>query len=189
MVQHEFKVIRSDDKVYRIIDLTDPSIVGVTECYTDSKKDTDEALYQRSNIWAKEIVSAKVRGYRIFVTLDDDNADAPIDEDYLRGIMKEMASFFLASVINEHPIEFEAYHSPLPKTGDKTEINPSQKEKWWKHWWKAWQFYTIISVLVLIVIACVIWWEPISDALEIILCLPMLIVMFIAYADDLFARR
>lgn len=117
MDKHQFKIIYSnEDDVYRILDLTDTSIVGVTEMYeTDWNREGQVTLY--NDIKTKKVIGAKVVGYGIFILLDEDNmpTKAPRDEEYLRSVLRQMAAFFKEKEIDESPDYFKDYYIPKPQ--------------------------------------------------------------------------
>lgn len=140
---HQFKTIYSkDEEVYRILDLTDPSIVGVTEMFfSDIEK--EYRAEATKEIQSKKRLGAKVVGYGIFIYPDEDNMKAqPENSVYMRDVFKQMADFFKREVIENSPRVFEDYFvpskpsssrkkpdaaAPDPKQADddvpKTEIN------------------------------------------------------------------
>lgn len=135
MEQHRFKIIESnEDDIYRIIDLTDSSIVGITEMYeTDDKYEREWRAQKTNDIKTKRILAAKIVGYGIFICLDTDNMKVETIEnrDYLRAVLRQMAKAF-EEYIKENPNSFVDYYVPQRKrtetsTGKrKTEENGSQ---------------------------------------------------------------
>lgn len=117
MEQHSFKIVYSnEDDVYRILDLTDTSIVGVTEMY-ETDYDREMRIIKHNEIKTKKVLGAKVVGYGIFIYLDEDNM--PIkpksDDDYLRSVLRQMAAFFKETETDKHPDSFKEYYIPKPK--------------------------------------------------------------------------
>ena len=116
MEQHQFKIIHSpEEEVYRIIDLTDTSLVGITEMFEN------EDVYERSiraeytnEIRANKGLRAKIVGYGIFISFDDNNTKwVPVPErNYLLSVLRQMAAFFKGKVIDNNPEEFVAYLIP-----------------------------------------------------------------------------
>ena len=135
MEQHRFKIIYSnEDEIYRIIDLTDSSIVGITEMYqTDDKYEREWRAQKTKDIKTKQILASKVVGYGIFICLDTDNMKVETidDRDYLRAVLRQMAKSF-EDYIKDNPSSFDDYYVPQRKrtetgTGKKkTEENGSQ---------------------------------------------------------------
>ena len=112
MEKHQFKVIYlSDEDVYRIIDLTDTSLVGRTEMFDDFFDDEREQRKQYyKDIKGKQREGAKVAGYGVFIFVDEDNSpERPSDEDYVRRVLNQMASFFKEEVISKQPNKFKDY--------------------------------------------------------------------------------
>ena len=128
MEKHQFKVIYSyEDDVYRILDLTDTSIVGVTEMYeTDDEFERKWRAEKTKAIKEKKELGAKVKGYGIFIILDDDNTPAKpkSQDDYLRSVLRQMADYFEKEVINEAPRKFLDYYVPQ---GRKPPVNSGEK--------------------------------------------------------------
>lgn len=187
MLDHRFKIVRTSKQYeFKIIDLDEPSVIGLTQFYTEKQSEIEQAIALRKGVWAKQEVAAKIKGYRIFVVLDEDNKPDVgfADDDVKRQILQTMANYFLAEEIKEYEYRYSDFKGPLPNS-----LPALKKEHWWKTWWKAWQFYVIVFVIFAVVIACIVWWDTVFTILEIILGLPFLIVMFIAYLDDMFARR
>ena len=152
MEQHQFKVLYSyDDEVYRIIDLTDTSIVGITEMYkNDDEWDKKWRVESNKELKDKKRVGAKVVGYGIFIYLDTWNSSAmpPSKEDYYRAVFRQMATHFKDETIAKNPDEFKDYLLPnrtkkekdtptnslVSKTeAIKTETSPSKKKINKKH--------------------------------------------------------
>ena len=117
MEQHQFKVIRSNEyeEVYHIIDLTDTSIVGITEMYDTEEKEFRASLFNK--LKAKQILAAKVMNYGIFILYDMENAEEQPSsrEDYVRSVLRQMAQFFRESVIDVSPDAFSQYYIPQRK--------------------------------------------------------------------------
>lgn len=166
MEQHQFKVLYSnDDEVYRIIDLTDTSIVGITEMYkNDDKWEKKWRVESNKELRDKKRVGAKVVGYGIFIYLDTWNSSAmpSSQEDYYRAVFRQMATHFKNETIAENPDEFKDYLLPnRGKTGNdtpttnlvskteavKTEPSPKKKKIEKKHNWVK---------IVLIIIGCIV---------------------------------
>ena len=113
--KHQLKIIETEGE-YRIVDLTDTRIVGVTESYDDYNKASKELSIELHNdIKAKKTIGAKVVGYRVFIVLDYGNAGKFSDEetDYLLMIMRQMAVTFKKEVIDANPVHYWA--SEIPK--------------------------------------------------------------------------
>lgn len=127
--KHEFKIIYSEeDDVYRIVDLTDTSIVGVTEMYVSWDEFDRETRAERNReIKEKKVLGAKVNNYGVFIFLDTDNTKPkPVSEnDYILSILRQMAIFFKEEEINTRPDIFEEYI--IRKPSEKTASNQSIK--------------------------------------------------------------
>ena len=116
MENHQFKLIlSSEDDVYRILDLTDTTLVGITEMFKndDEIERTVRAEYTKE-IKANKGLRAKITGYGIFVSFDDENTKwVPVPErKYLLDVLRQMAVFFKENVIDQKPELFEAYLIP-----------------------------------------------------------------------------
>ena len=122
MAKHKFKIVRSTDvweeNVYRIYDLTDTSLVGITEMFEHE----DEVDRRKRTEYSKEIkanVGLRVRivGYGIFVTFDDVNTKwVPVPErKYLLSVLRQMAKCFEQRLIKKYPEKFDVYR--IPKSG------------------------------------------------------------------------
>ena len=195
MERHKFKVIySSEDDVYRILDLTDTSIVGRTEMFDDFfDYEREQRIEYYKQIKSKQIIGAKVGGYGIFIFLDEDNTPAKSDEDdYLRTVLRQMAAFFKEEVIDNKPKDFTDYiasRGGYSKTKEKTERKDIGR------WLKGWRLVVLIVSAAIIIgyIICLIIFPAVRkttlDFLAIVLGLPLLIILFLAYADDMFARR
>ena len=121
--KHKFKTIHSKENVYRIIDLTDTRIVGVIECYSSfDKAEREKKAARNKEIKEGSVFGAKVTGYGVFIILDEDNSDDEdnriLDDEYLYGIMKQMALYFRLTEIDNNPSEFANYE--LPKRAPTT---------------------------------------------------------------------
>lgn len=117
MDKHSFKIIYSnEDDVYRILDLTDTSIVGVTEMY-ETDMDREGRVFLHNEIKTKQRIGAKVVGYGIFILLDKDNMPTTPQggDDYLRSILRQMAFYFKETEIDKNPDFFKEYYIPKPK--------------------------------------------------------------------------
>ena len=124
MEPHHFKIIHSpEEEVYRIVDLTDTSLVGITELFEN------EDVYERSiraeytnEIRANKGLRAKIVVYGIFISFDDNNTKwVPVPErNYLLSVLRQMASFFKEKVIDNNPEEFVAYL--IPGRDNKTTV-------------------------------------------------------------------
>lgn len=217
MEQHHFKVIYSaEDDVYRIIDLTDTSIVGVTEMYeNDDEVDKEVRAELYNEIKSHKRLGAKVVGYGIFVFLDENNTSSNIlaETDYLQSVLRQMARFFERGVVQKEPKQFERYAHPQKRniTTDKREQlhalapqavekgqeqtpNTSKKTKHSK-WLKGWRLAIIIicaAILLGFITALIIspsFRSGVADTIEFIFILPFGIIVLLAYAGDMFARR
>lgn len=116
MENHQFKLIlSSEEDVYRILDLTDTSLVGITEMFEngDERERSVRAEYTKE-IKANKGLRAKITGYGIFVSFDDENTKwVPVPErGYLLAVLRQMAVFFKENVIDKEPELFEAYLIP-----------------------------------------------------------------------------
>ena len=113
MEQHSFKVISSSEKgVYRILDLTDTNLVGITEAFEfDDKVSMDLADLYNLEIEAGERLCSKVKGYCIYISFDKKNMTGvePLMNDYNRGVLNQMAEFFLNNVIKNNRDSFLEY--------------------------------------------------------------------------------
>ena len=188
--KHQFKIIHScEEEVYRIIDLTEPILVGITE-FLKSEDETDKSVRvsYTKKIKAKEIIGAKVVGYGIFIFLDTDNMppNMVLNDEYSVSILKQMAAFFKTEVIEKNPHIFEDYHVSS-KSGGKT------KDKY--RWFKGWRLAVLIVLglaLIGFIVSLIVFPKFREDTLsviEIIGGIPFMIIMFLAYLDDLLARR
>lgn len=164
MNKHYFKAIEdSDYDIYHIIDLTDTSIVGVTESYLS--KDVYErsrSIAKNKEIKAHETIGAKVVGYGIFICLDENNMKSysEYDKKYLVSVIRQMSVFFKEEVINNNPDKFTDYSLPRrsrsqakSRTKEKTnEVNPNQRngtESKSKPMLTGWKLVVFILLLVL----------------------------------------
>lgn len=127
MEKHQFKVIESaEDDIYRIIDLTDTSIVGVTEMYeTDDEFDREWRIEKNKELKRGKGLGVKVLGYGIFICLDEDNMQdvSDIDRGYLMSVLRQMAVFFKEEVINKNLDGFKYYALPKPQRKPITQQN------------------------------------------------------------------
>lgn len=117
--KHTFKAIYSEDEeVYRIIDLTDLSIVGMTEMHVNwDETDREYRAALNKDIKAKKKLGVKVVSYGIFILYDSVNSKPGphFNGDYVRSVLKQMAIFFKEHVIANDPSEFEEFFIPAPK--------------------------------------------------------------------------
>lgn len=123
MENHQFKLIlSSEDDVYRILDLTDTSLVGITEMFKndDEIERTVRAEYTKE-IKANKGLRAKITGYGIFVSFDDENTKwVPVPErKYLLAVLRQMAVFFKENVVDQKPELFDAYLIPGRKGANR----------------------------------------------------------------------
>ena len=122
MEQHQFKILYSEDDVYRIIDLTDTNLVGVTEMYeSDDWLERKWRAQSTKGIKSKKDLGAKIVGYGIFIYLDEGNMKSlPLaDKEYLRAVLRQMAKYYEQEVIAKNPKEFENYYVPQGRRNAK----------------------------------------------------------------------
>lgn len=207
-VKHQFKILDINaPEEYRIIDMTDTRIVGVTECY-DSITEADKSLRisRNKDIINKWEIGAKIVGYGVYIFLDADNSERfHGEEDYVRGIMRQMAAYFKAEVIDKNPTLFYFYELPKRassskprksslKSDNKANVEEksieSHKNTFWEtikqsKWMKGWRLSLIIALIVAIPLSFALF----PDFWEFIGFLPFGIFMFIAYFDDMIKRK
>ncbi len=203
MEQHKFKIIHSiEDEVdvYRIIDLTDTSLVGITEML-ENDDDLDRitrAEYSRE-IKANIGLRAKIVGYGIFVSFDEENTKwVPVQErDYMLSVLRQMAKFFEQEIVKNAPQKFEFYRYPRKKSIPIEPIVIKKKEKQPTKWLRGWRLALLITLAVIfigITVSLIVFpsfRNSVGYVLEALFGLPLGfgIIMFLAYADDMFARR
>ena len=116
MEQHQFKIIYSpEEEVYRILDLTDTSLVGITEMFENDDTQGRAIRAEYTNeIKANKGLRAKIVGYGVFVSFDDDNTRwVPVPErGYLLSVLRQMAAFFKENIIDQNPEEYVRYLIP-----------------------------------------------------------------------------
>ena len=131
MEQHRFKVVHSsEDEVYRILDLTDSSIVGITEMYeTDDEWEREERIKRTKELKEKKGYGAKVVGYGIIIVIDVHNTainELSTDDKYIRSVLRQMAAYFKEKVIEKKPEAFECYRLPQRQRIEKSSERSSQ---------------------------------------------------------------
>lgn len=113
MKQHSFKVISSSEKcVYQILDLTDTSLVGITESLEfDDKASMDLADLYNLEIKAGDRLCSKVKGYCIYVSFDKKNMTGVelLKNDYYMEVLSQMSEFFLNNVVKNNQEAFIKY--------------------------------------------------------------------------------
>lgn len=128
--KHKFRIIHSyEDEVYRIIDLTDPTIVGITEMYeNDDEYDRESRADYIHQLAEKRILGARIIGYGIFIFPDDDNtlAETEANRRYYQSVLKQMATYFAEEVISKCPGEFSQFEIPKRQ---RTQPKPKQEKK------------------------------------------------------------
>lgn len=212
MEQHQFKVLYSkEEDVYRIIDLTDAAFVGITEMFeNDDEYERSKRAEYIKEIKANVGLRARIVGYGIFVTFDDENTTwVPVPErKYALSVLRQMADYFAQKVVNKKPEKFEVYRIP-PKKRSNEDLakralisapsstlkanTTAQKDK--DRWFKGWRLASLIVLGVVLIgfIVCLIVFpkfrESIENVIEFIFGLPFIIIMFLAYLDDMLARR
>lgn len=197
MEQHRFKIIHSnEDDVYQIIDLTDTALVGVTEMFeNDDYLDRQKRAEYTREIKENKGLGARIVGYGIFITFDDENTKwVPVKErDYMLSVLRQMAKAFEQEIIKNNPQDFEVYRIPQGRKASAKE--PPKDKKTLSKWLKGWRLAVLISLAVLFIcftvclIAFPAFRNTVGYVLEIVFGFPIILVVFLAYADDMFARR
>ena len=216
MEQHQFKILFSDDDVYRIIDLTDTNLVGVTEMYeTDDWLERKWRAQSTKDIKSKKDLGAKIVGYGIFIYLDEANMkSAPLaDKEYLRAVLRQMAKYFEQEVIAKNPKEFEDYYVPQGrrnakepnqnKAGKKihkgetscsdTSITKNEQSNLLR-WLRGWKLVLLILCGVILIgyIICLVFFpsvrEKTLDAIWVGFT-AFMVILLLAYAYDKSGRR
>lgn len=163
MENYQFKLIlSSEEDVYRILDLTDTSLVGITEMFEngDERERAIRAEYTKE-IKANKGLRAKITGYGIFVSFDDENTKwIPVPErGYLLAVLRQMAVFFKENVIDKEPELFEAYLIPgrkgINRRSPVASIPSVSEEASSKGFWKR---ITEKNEYVVYLIAFVLFW-------------------------------
>ena len=109
MNQHKFRIIRSEEDdvaIFRIVDLTDSALVGIVEMLDDDDEfDREMRADYIKEIKANTGLRARIVGYGIFVTFDEDNTVwVPVKErDYLLSVLRQMAKHFEEEVVKKEP--------------------------------------------------------------------------------------
>ncbi len=216
MEQHQFKILFSDDDVYRIIDLTDTNLVGVTEMYeTDDWLERKWRAQSTKDIKSKKDLGAKIVGYGIFIYLDEGNMKSvPLaDKEYLRAVLRQMAKYFEQEVIAKNPKEFEDYYVPQGRRKAKepnqnkadkeirkretscsdTSITKKEQSNLLK-WLKGWKLVLLILCGVILIgyIICLVLFpsarEKTLDAIGVGYT-AFMVILLLAYAYDKSGRR
>ena len=130
MELHRFKVIYSEEEgLYRIIDLTDTYIVGVTEMFeSDDEFDRESRVNLYNGIRSKEVLGAKVIGYGIFILLDEKNSASwpKTKDDYVRAVLRQMAAFFKETEIDTNPSFFKDYQISNKTKANRVSLTPEK---------------------------------------------------------------
>ena len=199
MEQHKFKVIYSpEEDSYRIIDLTDSSIVGVTEMLkSDNEYDRGVRAFRAKEIKAKIVLGVKIAGYGIFILLDKDNSSClPKSKDkYVLSVLRQMAAFFQTEVVDMDLDRFSDYVIPRrtkctskqavrKKTDEKTPIELG---------WAEILVIVLLILLGLLIIVFIVFFivsstfrEKVLDSLLLILSLPFALLIWLSIIRDAF---
>ena len=181
MENHLFKVIFSDeDNVYRIIDLTDTSIVGVTEMLeTDDELASKWRIEKNKDIREGKVIGAKVVGYNIFIIQDVNNTQTfEFGNDYnyyLKSIMRQMAAYFKDEVVDKNPSGFEKY---LLAQYPKHNVEETKEKK--KVPFAVWVIVGIVG--------CVLFMIVIDYLFEKALWLAIFLLCGLAFIPELFRK-
>ena len=214
MEQHQFKILYSDDDVYRIVDLTDTNLIGVTEMYeTDDWLERKWRAQSTKDIKSKKELGVKIVGYGIFIYLDERNMKSVslADKEYLRAVLRQMAKYFEQEVIAKNPKEFEIYYVPQGRRNAKepnqnkagkeihkgeTSCSDTKKEQSnLSRWLRGWKLVLLIlcGVVLFGYIICLVFFPSIRektlDLIEFVFGIPFMIVLLLAYAYDKSGRR
>lgn len=204
MDKHLFKIVYSkQENVYRIFDLTDTALVGITEMFEDGDEYERDIRAQYINEMRSNVgLRARIVGYGIFVTFDDYNTKwVPVPErGYLLSVLRQMAKCFEKEKVRRSPARYEKYAIPHKKrvslspmlngsTGEG-QCSDSNKASLWgtikqSKWLRGWRLFVIIASAIALILCIILlpgFWEFIGF-------LPFGIIMFFAYLDDMIKRR
>lgn len=194
MEKHQYKIIYSkEDAVYRIMDLTDTSIIGITKFLGDNDwliKEIRKGGSNDLNIRGK--LGERVADYDIVIFLDGYNMHVEKGKaDYYMDVLRQMALFFKEQEIDTSPKKYKDYISPQVEMSGLESKKKKTKRKKKSKWLKGWRLALLIigGVLLMGFFVCLIVFPDFREMVGSILIGPFAIIMLLAYADDLFARR
>ena len=159
MNQHKFRIIRSEEDdvaVFRIVDLTDSALVGIVEMLDDDDEfDREMRADYIKEIKANTGLRARIVGYGIFVTFDEDNTVwVPVKErDYLLSVLRQMAKYFEEEVVKKEPRVFEfsrIAHSQGRRVSPKMIETPKEVKKQ-PQWLNGWRFGVLITLAIILI--------------------------------------
>ena len=181
---------------YYIQPISDVKLKCVVDCYCDLTNYFADNIYRQ--IVRQEIIGVKLKGYAIFVypcRETRQSGEIIIDTSILPQI-EFMANYFLETVIRSCPQKFEKYIAEdniinldgelgIERKKEETNDTTSKSVKWYLKP----KFIIGAIVISLLIAACILWWNVVYTILIVIGGFPFFIIMFFAYADDLFFHR